>query len=167
MGSSNPRNADDIFAEYFGASSPFGTKSPNSSSTTTRFSPRNADDIFQGFFSDGSGTSTSSMPKKKPPPLERKLPFSLEELYSGSSRKMKISRDVVKANGWFFPLYSSNVISLCLCVLGLFNKITRILARRTVEFVGIVGFVWLIFWKSLDFCLLCSRVANELSRADL
>lgn len=98
MGSSNPRNADDIFAEYFGASSPFGTNSPNSSSTgTTRF--RNGDDVFQEFFGDGSGTSTSSMPKKKPPPLECKLPCSLEELYSGSSRKMKISRDVVKANG--------------------------------------------------------------------
>ncbi|XP_019189887.1 PREDICTED: dnaJ homolog subfamily B member 4 [Ipomoea nil] len=69
----NPRNAEDIFAEFFG-SSPFG---------------------FRAAGSDGNG---GSIPKK-PPPVESKLPCTLEELYSGSTRKMKISRTVVDAHG--------------------------------------------------------------------
>nr|GMC48965.1 DnaJ homolog subfamily B member 4 [Ipomoea batatas]GME04944.1 DnaJ homolog subfamily B member 4 [Ipomoea batatas]GME05035.1 DnaJ homolog subfamily B member 4 [Ipomoea batatas] len=70
--SNPPRNAEDIFAEFFG-SSPFG-------------------------FRAGGSDGNSSMPKK-PPPVESKLPCTLEELYSGSTRKMKISRTVVDANG--------------------------------------------------------------------
>ncbi|KAI3996169.1 hypothetical protein MKX01_022663 [Papaver californicum] len=62
----NPRNAEDIFAEFF-RSSPFG------------------------FGSLGAGRSMS------------KLPCSLEELYTGSTRKMKISRNVVDANGRLVP----------------------------------------------------------------
>lgn len=71
--SNPPRNAEDIFAEFFG-SSPFG-------------------------FRAGGSDGNSSMPKK-PPPVESKLPCTLEELYSGSTRKMKISRTVVDANGY-------------------------------------------------------------------
>ncbi|CAN1354810.1 DnaJ homolog subfamily B member 13 [Linum perenne] len=50
----NPRSADDIFAEFFGNSSPFG---------------------------------------------ENKLPCSLEDLYKGTTKKMKISRDILDASG--------------------------------------------------------------------
>lgn len=67
----NPRNAEDIFAEFFG-SSPFGF---------------------------GSGNGNSMPMPKKPAAVESKLPCTLEELYSGSTRKMKISRTVVDANG--------------------------------------------------------------------
>ena len=52
------------------------------------------DNIFRTY-SDGTG---ASMPKK-PPPVESKLNCSLEELYTGSTRKMKISRTVVDVNG--------------------------------------------------------------------
>ncbi|CAI9094412.1 OLC1v1030144C1 [Oldenlandia corymbosa var. corymbosa] len=97
----NPRNAEDIFAEFFG-SSPFnfGSTGPGRS---TRFSS-DGGGLFGGFggnenifrtYSDGTG---ASMPKK-PPPIESKLNCSLEELYTGSTRKMKISRSVVDANG--------------------------------------------------------------------
>ncbi|XP_049415569.1 uncharacterized protein LOC125878369 [Solanum stenotomum] len=97
--SNNPRNAEDIFAEFFG-SSPFGFGSAGVKST--RFSSEGSG--FAGFggsenifrpASDGTG---ANMPKK-PPPVESKLPCSLEELYSGSTRKMKISRTVVDTNG--------------------------------------------------------------------
>ncbi|TMW90222.1 hypothetical protein EJD97_016040 [Solanum chilense] len=97
--SNNPRNAEDIFAEFFG-SSPFGFGS--SGVKSTRFSSEGSG--FAGFggsenifrpASDGTG---ANMPKK-PPPVESKLPCSLEELYSGSTRKMKISRTVVGTNG--------------------------------------------------------------------
>eukprot|EP00475_Leptophrys_vorax_P040369 TRINITY_DN7472_c0_g1_i1.p1 TRINITY_DN7472_c0_g1~~TRINITY_DN7472_c0_g1_i1.p1 ORF type:complete len:225 (+),score=36.77 TRINITY_DN7472_c0_g1_i1:53-676(+) len=36
---------------------------------------------------------------RKAPPVENKLPCTLEELYSGSSRKMKISRTIIDATG--------------------------------------------------------------------
>ncbi|XP_057467209.1 uncharacterized protein LOC130756667 [Actinidia eriantha] len=97
----NPRNAEDIFAEFFG-SSPFGFGSAGVG-RSTRFQS-DGGGMFGGFggsdnifrtYSDGSG---ASMPKK-PPPIETKLPCSLEELYKGSTRKMKISRTVVDANG--------------------------------------------------------------------
>lgn len=97
----NPRNAEDIFAEFFG-SSPFGFGSSGPGRSMR-------------FQSDGGGTfggfggsenifrpySEDFIPKK-PPPVETKLPCSLEELYSGSTRKMKISRTVVGANGYVF-----------------------------------------------------------------
>lgn len=97
----NPRNAEDIFAEFFG-SSPFGFGSSGAARSMRFSSDRGGP--FGGFgmtsnvfrnYSDGTG---ASMPKK-PPPVESKLPCSLEELYAGSTRKMKISRRVVDANG--------------------------------------------------------------------
>lgn len=98
----NPRNAEDIFAEFFG-SSPFGFGSPGPG-RSMRFQSDGGGGMFGGFggsenmfraYSDGTG---ASLPKK-PPPVESKLPCSLEELYSGSTRKMKISRNIVDANG--------------------------------------------------------------------
>ncbi|XP_057959377.1 uncharacterized protein LOC131151908 [Malania oleifera] len=102
----NPRNAEDIFAEFFG-SSPFGFGS-SGIGRSMRF-PSDGGGMFGGFnanenifrsYSDGS--SASSVPKK-PPSVESKLPCSLEELYAGSTRKMKISRTVVDANGRLVP----------------------------------------------------------------
>ncbi|KAK6129707.1 hypothetical protein DH2020_036573 [Rehmannia glutinosa] len=93
----NPRNAEDIFAEFFG-SSPFGFGS-SGAGRSMRFSSDGGgmfggDNVFRNS-SDGSGVNML----KKPPPVETKLPCSLEELYTGSTRKMKISRQVVDANG--------------------------------------------------------------------
>ena len=95
----NPKTAEDIFADFFG-SSPlnFGSSGAGRS---------------KRFPSDGGGGSgafggnefsfrTQSERKpmlKKPPPVETKLPCSLEELYSGSTRKMKILRSVFDACG--------------------------------------------------------------------
>lgn len=87
-GGFNPRNAEDIFAEFFG-SSPFGFGS-SGPGRSKRFQSDGGDTAFQ--------TYSGNMPKK-PPPVESKLPCSLEELYSGSTRKMKISRTVMDANG--------------------------------------------------------------------
>lgn len=97
----NPRDAEDIFAEFFG-SSPFGFGS-SGAGRSMRFQS-DGGGMFGGFgtsdnifrtHSDGSG---ASLPKK-PPPIESKLSCSLEDLYNGSTRKMKISRTVVDANG--------------------------------------------------------------------
>lgn len=86
----NPRNAEDIFAEFFG-SSPFGFGS-GGIGRSTRYSS-NGDCTFRNGDHDGNGVM------KKPPPAESALPCTLEELYSGSTRKMKISRQVVDSNG--------------------------------------------------------------------
>lgn len=78
----NPRNAEDIFAEFFGTS-PFGYGG-GGARRSTRFS------------SDGGGDGSGA---KKPPPVESMFPCGLDELYTGSTRKMKISRQVVEPNG--------------------------------------------------------------------
>ncbi|KAJ1411014.1 HSP40/DnaJ peptide-binding [Sesbania bispinosa] len=98
-GGFNPRNAEDIFAEFFG-SSPFGFGS-SGPGKSKRFSS-DGGGAFNGFGGNENIFRTYSERGnmlKKPPPVETKLPCSLEELYSGSTRKMKISRTVIDANG--------------------------------------------------------------------
>ncbi|KAI4337377.1 hypothetical protein L6164_015802 [Bauhinia variegata] len=99
-GQFNPRNAEDIFAEFFG-SSPFGFGS-SGPGRSMRFQADGgifggSDNIFRTYNNEGGYTP------KKPPPVETKLPCTLEELYSGSTRKMKISRAVMDANGRQVP----------------------------------------------------------------
>lgn len=97
----NPRNAEDIFAEFFG-SSPFGFGS-SGPGRSKRFPSDGGPSTFGGFSANDNNFRTYSTGRanvpKKPLPVETKLPCSLEELYSGSTRKMKISRSVVDANG--------------------------------------------------------------------
>lgn len=94
----NPRNAEDIFAEFFGSSPfEFGSSGPGRS---MRYQS-DGGGMFGGF---GGGdnlfrTYSEGTIPRKPPPVESKLPCSLEELYSGSTRKMKISRTVVDPHG--------------------------------------------------------------------
>ncbi|GER55954.1 potyviral capsid protein interacting protein 1 [Striga asiatica] len=72
-----------------------------------RFSPRDAEDIFEEFFGglDGEKGMSSAAAAAgggrlmKAEVMETKLPCSLEELYKGSKRKMKISRVVLDASG--------------------------------------------------------------------
>lgn len=103
----NPRNAEDIFAEFFG-SSPFGFGS-SGPGRSSRFSS-DGGGMFGGFGGGGENgfrSYSEGVTPKKPPAVESKLPCSLEELYTGSTRKMKISRTVVDANGYapnFFPV---------------------------------------------------------------
>lgn len=88
----NPRNADDIFAEFFGFSTPFGGGGMRGGSRSFGF----GDDIFSSF---GDGRPMSSGPRKAPP-IEQKLPCSLEELYKGGTKRMKISREIYDASGY-------------------------------------------------------------------
>ncbi|XP_072993142.1 uncharacterized protein [Typha latifolia] len=101
----NPRNAEDVFAEFFGGSSkPFGFENMGRAKSM-RYQTEGAG-TFGGFggtdntfrsYTDGVGTSASQA--RKSPAVETKLPCTLEELYTGSTRKMKISRNVLKPNG--------------------------------------------------------------------
>ncbi|CAL1413780.1 unnamed protein product [Linum trigynum] len=74
----NPRDAEDIFAEFFGGSGGGGGSGRSHHNHSHR---RN-------------GESHHHQGKKKAPAIESKLGCSLEELYKGAKRKMKISRNV-------------------------------------------------------------------------
>ncbi|KAF5185830.1 Chaperone protein dnaj [Thalictrum thalictroides] len=103
----NPRNAEDIFAEFFG-SSPFGFGS-SGPGRSMRFQSEGGG-MFGGFGGGGGDNGFRSynegmgggMPRK-PSPVETKLPCSLEDLYSGSTRKMRISRNVMNPHGRLVP----------------------------------------------------------------
>lgn len=53
---------------------------------------------FPGFFS-GSPQNGCSKKLRQDPPIERDLPVSLEEVLTGCTKKMKITRRVIKPNG--------------------------------------------------------------------
>ncbi|KAL6956708.1 hypothetical protein U1Q18_013562 [Sarracenia purpurea var. burkii] len=98
----NPRSADDIFSEFFGSSSPFGGMGDmgmgGSRASASGF-PRSmfGDDIFANL-RGGGGEASGNVPRKGAA-IERTLPCSLEDLYKGTTKKMKISRDVIDASG--------------------------------------------------------------------
>lgn len=101
----NPRSADDIFNEFFGFSSPFGGMGGmgrgGADGMRSRF-PNGmfGNDMFGSFGGDGGGGHLhhQSAPRKAPP-IENRLPCTLEEIYKGTTKKMKISREVSDATG--------------------------------------------------------------------
>ncbi|RWV88246.1 hypothetical protein GW17_00049680 [Ensete ventricosum] len=104
----NPRDAEDIFAEIFGGSSPFGFESMNR--TKSMRYQTNGSGTFGGFGTTAStsrssavGAGPSGTQSRKAPAVENFLACRLEELYSGSKRKMKISRTVLRSNGQLVP----------------------------------------------------------------
>lgn len=98
----NPRNADDIFAEFFGFSSPFGGGGGGHGGMRSRFSSGIFGDDMFGSFGEGGGVHMNmnhpGVPRKAPP-IENRLPCSLEDLYKGTTKKMKISREIADASG--------------------------------------------------------------------
>lgn len=117
----NPRDADDIFAEFFGFSSPFGGRGAGGSRGGgmpggARFSSGapggmsgmfGGDDFFASAFGREGGSMGSSMGVARPqkaPLIENRLPCSLEDLYKGTTKKMKISREIADASGKTMPV---------------------------------------------------------------
>lgn len=106
----NPRNADDIFAEFFGFSSPFGGMGGGvKRGGTSRFGGGMfGDDFFsQAFGGEGMGGAGGPMNagrSQKAAPIENLLPCSLEELYKGTTKKMKISREIADVSGKTIPV---------------------------------------------------------------
>lgn len=93
----NPRNANDIFSEFFGHSSPFvgmGSSGSGMRSSSRSFGGMFGDDMFTTF---GESRPMSQGPRKAAP-IESTLPCSLEELYKGTTKKMKISREIGDAS---------------------------------------------------------------------
>ncbi|KAL9300071.1 putative chaperone DnaJ, HSP40/DnaJ peptide-binding protein [Arabidopsis thaliana] len=119
-GPSGPRNADDIYSEFFGVSSPSGPR--NKDDIFSEFfevsnpsGPRDKDDISAEYFGvpspsgsgssggrEGGGGGGGTMHHggaRKAAPVEKKLPCSLEDLYKGTTKKMKISREIAGVFG--------------------------------------------------------------------
>ncbi|CAG7898570.1 unnamed protein product [Brassica rapa] len=100
----NPRNADDLFDEIFGFSNPFGGGGGGAgASGGQRFSSRMFGDDMYGSFGEGGGGGSMHHhhhgAARKVAPIENKLPCSLEDLYKGTTKKMKISREIVDVSG--------------------------------------------------------------------
>ncbi|KAK1286954.1 hypothetical protein QJS10_CPB20g01875 [Acorus calamus] len=100
----NPRSADDIFAEFFGYSSPFG----GGGGAGRRFGGGMfGEDIFSSFGGEGAsagGGGGHFQATRKASPIENTLPCSLEDLYKGTTKKMKISREIADASGRTVPV---------------------------------------------------------------
>ncbi|KAG6757075.1 hypothetical protein POTOM_037376 [Populus tomentosa] len=71
----NPRDAEDIFAEFFGGGGGSGG-------------------VGKGYFRNNNGNNYGPELNRKAAPVESKLLCTLEELYKGTRRKMRISRSV-------------------------------------------------------------------------
>uniref|UniRef100_A0ACD5VXN9 Uncharacterized protein n=1 Tax=Avena sativa TaxID=4498 RepID=A0ACD5VXN9_AVESA len=111
----NPRNADDIFAEFFGFSGPFshmggglggmgGMGGMSGGTGGMRGDPRSYGSMFGNEFLSsqfGAQSSASNMPRPahKQAPIENRLPVTLADLYKGVAKKMKISREVIESSG--------------------------------------------------------------------
>ncbi|KAJ0037861.1 hypothetical protein Pint_23136 [Pistacia integerrima] len=103
------RQIYDLYGEEGLMATEFGTPSYESSNSNSgfRYNPRDAEDIFAEFFGGSSGkrsgpyrNGTTYTENRKTPgsvkaaAIESKLVCSLEELYKGARRKMRISRVV-------------------------------------------------------------------------
>jgi len=76
-------NSDKVFRDFFGGDNPF----------------QEYYDRVDGEMSTGFGGLKGRGAKRQDPPIERELAVSLEELYHGSTKKMKISRRVMNDDG--------------------------------------------------------------------
>ncbi|KAJ4712185.1 DnaJ subfamily B member like [Melia azedarach] len=79
----NPRNAEDIYEELFGSESSSGGQ-------------KGSRGYREGYFRNGN---SSGAEMKKAAAVENALPCSLEELYKGAKKKMRISRNVFDGFG--------------------------------------------------------------------
>ncbi|KAG0456027.1 hypothetical protein HPP92_023815 [Vanilla planifolia] len=55
------------------------------------------------FGDDVFGSAADGLREKKAPPIEKRLPCSLEELYTGTTKEMKISREIAEISGTMMP----------------------------------------------------------------
>ncbi|XP_020596712.1 dnaJ homolog subfamily B member 4-like [Phalaenopsis equestris] len=111
----NPRSPDDIFAEFFGFSNPFGGMGSGAGGAGMRGGPRFpggmfGDDLFGSAF--GGDRHMNSHGPQKAAPIENRLPCSLEDLYKGTTKKMKISREISDVSGKTVPVEEILTIDL-------------------------------------------------------
>ncbi|XVF50199.1 hypothetical protein PTKIN_Ptkin04bG0076900 [Pterospermum kingtungense] len=95
----NPRNADDIYEELFGAEANGGGGASRGNRGFREGYFRNNNHNNTNGYGNWSSSSSSNGQMRKAAAVENVLPCTLEELYKGSKKKMRISRDVFDVSG--------------------------------------------------------------------
>ncbi|KAF9590126.1 hypothetical protein IFM89_031730 [Coptis chinensis] len=80
---------------------PFGGMGGGGGMRGGRFGGMFGEDVFASFGGEGGSMSQGV---RKAPPIENKVPCTLEELYKGTTKKMKISREIADASGRTMPV---------------------------------------------------------------
>jgi len=101
-------NAEDIFRQFFGNENPFASFGMGSGGQRMRFSQMNDNGMGGYTFTTTGGdhmdedmdTNMSNMRPQQSPPVETRLYCSLEELYKGATKKMRISRKRLNPDGY-------------------------------------------------------------------
>ncbi|KNC99329.1 uncharacterized protein SPPG_05577 [Spizellomyces punctatus DAOM BR117] len=84
-----PSSADDIFRQFFGGASPFGMGGGDFMDTDDDGGPS----MPGGFFGAGRGARPGARAKaRQPASVQRQLPVSLEDLYTGTTKRLKVTR---------------------------------------------------------------------------
>lgn len=149
----NPRNADDIYAEIFGENSN-GNAAGGGGSSSGGGGRR--DGYFRSTTMNGGGRESSGGgASRKASPVENVLMCSLEDLYTGSTRKMKISRNVLDSNGYvhFCPFSALFHFDLRLC-----NFLDELFSYLLFH-IGFSGWngCWVLVFK-ISFLRVCGRI---------
>nr|XP_018683519.1 PREDICTED: dnaJ protein homolog 1-like isoform X3 [Musa acuminata subsp. malaccensis] len=93
------RSVDDNFTEFFGFPSPFCGGAMGGSWFPGGMGGMFGNDVFVSAFSgEREGATMHTQQPRKAAPVEKRLPCSLEDLYKGTAKKMKISREVLDAS---------------------------------------------------------------------
>jgi DnaJ family protein B protein 4 len=102
-----PSSAEDIFSQFFGGRNPFGGSMRGMGGMGGMFGAEDDDDDFGGFHSFGSRGGGMSggggRVRRKAEPIIREFSCTLEELFTGCTKKMKISKQLLDASGRSIP----------------------------------------------------------------
>lgn len=90
----NPRNANEVFAEFFQSSNP--SRGTGRGNGVRKSSVSFGDSPFRTF--GEGGVEINQVSPHKDAPVEKKLHCTLEDIYKGANNKIRISRDIVDAN---------------------------------------------------------------------
>nr|GMD15249.1 DnaJ homolog subfamily B member 1-like [Ipomoea batatas] len=108
----NPRSVDDIFAEISEILEPFGgIMDGGPGMRDGRFGSMFGDHMFSSF-GEGGGGSMRQSAHRKAPPIEQTIPCSLEDLYKGTTKKFKVSREIIVGNGKRMPVEEILIINI-------------------------------------------------------
>ncbi|KAM7272602.1 hypothetical protein ACFE04_027265 [Oxalis oulophora] len=108
----NPRAAEDIYEELLGSENATGGGSGSGSASSSR---RVFKDGYFGATSNHNVNVNGGAELRKAPAMENALPVSLEDLYKGATKKMRISRTVFDHTGSSYPKHFPPSLPLLSC----------------------------------------------------
>jgi len=108
-----PSSAEDIFSQFFGGRNPFGSMG-RGGGRGAHFGEEEEEDPFGMFGGMGGmpGMRSGRGGPRKAAPIKRTFECSLEDLYSGTTKKMKITKTLVDTSGKALPAEKILTISV-------------------------------------------------------